>query len=55
MLYGGASYWNDMTGILAVEQEVAKYVKDDKVLKSLPEGFLCHAQLHRYPDGHDSG
>jgi len=41
MLYGGASYWNDMTGILAVEQEVAKYVKDDKVLKSLPKNFYA--------------
>jgi arylsulfatase A-like enzyme len=41
MLYGGASYWNDMSGILAVEQEVAKYVKDDKVLKSLPEDFYA--------------
>jgi len=41
MLYGGASYWNDMTGILAVEQEVAKYVKDDQELKSLPEDFYA--------------
>jgi len=24
MLYGGASYWNDMTGVIAVVQEVAK-------------------------------
>ena len=41
MLYGGASYWNDMTGILAVEQEQAKYVKDDQQLKSLPEDFYA--------------
>ena len=41
MLYGGASYWNDMTGILAVEQEVAKYVKNDQELKSLPEDFYA--------------
>ncbi len=41
MLYGGASYWNDMTGILAVEQEVAKYVKDDQELKSLPKDFYA--------------
>jgi len=41
MLYGGASYWNDMSGILAVEQEVAKYVKDDQVLKSLPDDFYA--------------
>ena len=32
----GASYWNDMSGILAVEQEVAKYVKDDQELKKPP-------------------
>ena len=41
MLYGGASYWKDMSGILAVEQEVAKYVKDDQELKSLPEDFYA--------------
>lgn len=41
MLYGGASYWNDMSGILAVDQEVAKYVRDDKVLKSLPKDFYA--------------
>ena len=41
MLYGGASYWNDMTGILAVEQEVAKYVQDDQELKSLPKDFYA--------------
>ena len=41
MLYGGASYWNDMSGILAVEQEVAKYVKNDEVLKSLPKEFYA--------------
>ena len=41
MLYGGASYWNDMTGILTVEQEVAKYVKNDQELKSLPEDFYA--------------
>ena len=41
MLYGGASYWNDMTGILAVDQEVAKYVKDGLELKSLPEDFYA--------------
>jgi arylsulfatase len=41
MLYGGASYWSDMTGILAVEQEIAKYVKDDQELKSLPKDFYA--------------
>jgi len=41
MLYGGASYWNDMSGILAVDQEVAKYVKDDQVLETLPDDFYA--------------
>ena len=41
MLYGGASYWNDMKGILAVSQEVAKYVKDHEELKSLPKDFYA--------------
>lgn len=41
MLYGGASYWNDMTGILAVEQEVAKYVRNDQQLNSLPDDFYA--------------
>jgi arylsulfatase len=41
MLYGGASYWQDMSGILAVKQEVAKYVRDDQVLDSLPADFYA--------------
>ena len=41
MLYGGASYWSDMTGVVAGVQEVAKYVKDDQELKSLPEDFYA--------------
>jgi arylsulfatase len=41
MLYGGASYWSDMSGIMAVEQEIAKYVKDDQELKSLPKDFYA--------------
>jgi arylsulfatase len=41
MLYGGASYWNDMSGILAVAQEVAKYVEDDQVLETLPDDFYA--------------
>jgi arylsulfatase len=41
MLYGGASYWSDMGGILAVEQEVAKYVQDDQFLDSLPADFYA--------------
>jgi len=41
MLYGGASYWNDMTGVMAVRQEVAKYVKDHEELESLPKKFYA--------------
>jgi len=41
MLYGGASYWNDMSGILAGTQEVAKYVKDGRELQSLPDDFYA--------------
>lgn len=41
MLYGGASYWNDMSGILAVVQETAKYVQDERELDSLPEDFYA--------------
>jgi len=41
MLYGGASYWSDMSGIIAGLQDVAKYVKDDQELKSLPKDFYA--------------
>ncbi len=41
MLFGGASYWHDMSGILAVTQEEAEYVRDHKVLKSLPRDFYA--------------
>lgn len=41
MLYGGASYWRDMSGILSVEQEVARYVKDHQEVKSLPDDFYA--------------
>ena len=41
MLYGGASYWSDMTGVIAKVQEVAKYVKDAQELKSLPKDFYA--------------
>ena len=39
MLFGGASYWNDMFGMLAVHEEVAEFVLDDKRLKELPGDF----------------
>ncbi len=41
MLYGGASYWRDMSGVIAVTQEVAKYVQDHQVLASLPKDFYA--------------
>src|SRR5210317_2238445 len=36
MLYGAASYWSDMSGVMAVTQEVAKYVEDYREMESLP-------------------
>jgi len=41
MLFGGASYWSDMFGMLAVHEEVAEYVMDDKKLKELPKDFYA--------------
>ena len=39
MLQGGASHWNDMTGLQIAIQPVAKYVMDDKELDELPAEF----------------
>ncbi|MEP1471611.1 MAG: arylsulfatase [Halieaceae bacterium] len=41
MLFGGASYWSDMFGMLAVHEEVADYVHNDKKLNSLPDDFYA--------------
>jgi len=41
MLLGGASYWQDMFGMLAVHEEVAEYVIDDKRLSELPKDFYA--------------
>ncbi len=41
MLFGGASYWSDMFGMLAVHEEVAEYVLDDKRLEELPKDFYA--------------
>jgi arylsulfatase len=41
MLFGGASYWSDMFGMMAVHEEVAEYVLDDKLLKKLPKDFYA--------------
>jgi len=41
MLFGGASYWSDMFGLLAEQQEMAEYVLDDKRLEELPKDFYA--------------
>jgi len=41
MLFGGASYWSDMFGMLAEHEEVAEYVMDDKRLDKLPKDFYA--------------
>ena len=41
MLFGGASYWSDMFGLLAVHEETADYVRGDKKLDALPGDFYA--------------
>ncbi len=41
MLFGGASYWSDMFGMMAVHEEIADYVQDDKKLEELPGDFYA--------------
>ena len=41
MLFGGASYWSDMFGMLAVHEEVAEYVHNEKLLDELPKDFYA--------------
>ena len=41
MLLGGASYWSDMFGMLAEQEEIAEYVLDDKRLDKLPKDFYA--------------
>ena len=41
MLFGGASYWSDMYGLLAGFEEIADYVQDDKKLEALPGDFYA--------------
>ena len=41
MLLGGASYWSDMFGMLAVHEEIAEYVVDDVRLEELPKDFYA--------------
>ena len=40
MLFGGASYWRDMFGLIEHE-EIAEYVIDDKWLEALPKDFYA--------------
>jgi len=48
MLYGGASYWSDKSGVLANVQEVAKYVEDDKEVHELPKDFYASRNYTDY-------
>ncbi len=41
LLFGGASYWRDMIGMMAEVEEVAAYVMDDTQLESLPNDFYA--------------
>ena len=41
LLFGGASYWSDMGGLMAEQQEIAEYVLDDKRLEKLPKDFYA--------------
>jgi arylsulfatase len=54
MLFGGASYWSDMFGMLAVHEEVAEYVLDDKRLEELPRDFYATRSYTDFYDGFDS-
>ncbi len=48
MLFGGASYWSDMFGMLAVHEEVAEYVEDDQLLEELPGDFYATRSFTDY-------
>ncbi len=48
MLYGGASYWSDKSGVLANVQEVAKYVEGDKEIDELPKDFYASRNYTDY-------
>ncbi len=41
MLFGGASYWSDMFGMMAEQEEIAEYVLDEKRLTELPKDFYA--------------
>jgi arylsulfatase len=48
MLFGGASYWRDMFGMLAEQEEIAEYVLDDKRLDKLPDDFYATRSFSDY-------
>ncbi len=48
MLYGGASYWSDKSGVLANVQEIAKYVEGDKEVEELPKDFYASRNYTDY-------
>jgi len=41
MLFGGASYWSDMIGLLAEQEEIVEYVMDGEWLEELPGDFYA--------------
>jgi arylsulfatase A-like enzyme len=41
MLFGGASYWSDMIGLLAEQEEIVEYVMVGKWLEELPGDFYA--------------
>ncbi len=41
LLFGGASYWSDMFGMMAEQEEIAEYVLDEKRLTELPKDFYA--------------
>lgn len=48
LLYGGASYWSDKSGVLANVQEVAKYVENDDEIEELPDDFYASRNYTDY-------
>ncbi len=48
MLYGGASYFSDKSGVLADVQEIAKYVEGDKEVVELPKDFFASRNYTDY-------
>lgn len=47
-LFGGASYWSDMFGMLAEVEETAEYVENGKWIDSLPKNFYATRSFTDY-------